>query len=77
MDKEEKLFQKIAQKLSGEKSIVHLGKMISSPGIKYKEKVFAFYYKKQMAFRLGKDFDPKFLRLKNTASSILLKTNLL
>ena len=64
MDKEEKLFQKIAEKLSGEMRTIGLGKMMSSPGIKYKGKVFVFYYKKQMVFRLGKDFNPKFFKVK-------------
>jgi len=33
------------------------GKMMSSPGLKYKKKVFAFYYNHEMTFRLGKDFN--------------------
>ena len=37
---------------------VVLGKMMSSPGLKYKDKVFAFYTKEEMGFRLGPDFDP-------------------
>ena len=32
---------------------------MSSPGLKYKDKVFTFYYKDLMCFRLGRDFDPK------------------
>ena len=35
-----------------------MGKMMSSPGIKYKNKVFAFFYNEEMVFRLGKKYDP-------------------
>jgi hypothetical protein len=59
MDQEEIIFRKIADQLAKENNSVNLGKMMSSPGIKYKNKVFAFYYNKQMVFRLGKEFDPK------------------
>ncbi len=31
---------------------------MNSPGIKYKDKVFAFFHNDEMIFRLGKDFDP-------------------
>lgn len=34
------------------------GKMMSSPALKYKGKVFAFFYKESMGFKLGKDFQP-------------------
>jgi hypothetical protein len=57
MDKEEILFNKIAHSLSKDSSITK-GKMMSAPGIKYKNKVFAFYYNKEMIFRLGSNFDP-------------------
>ncbi len=56
MEKEKALFDKIAGKLTAEHSGVVPGKMMSSPGIRYKNKVFAFYNKKEMTFRLGKDF---------------------
>ena len=58
-DQEEILFRKIAEKLATENDSVSPGKMMSSPGIKCKNKVFAFYYNKQMVFRLGKEFDPR------------------
>lgn len=58
MDNSEKLFYSIGEILSEEIDEVSIGKMMSSPGIKYKDKVFAFYYKDQMVFRLGRDFDP-------------------
>ena len=58
MNASEKLFFSIGEKLSAENNDVSMGKMMSSPGIKYKNKVFTFYYKHQMVFKLGKDFDP-------------------
>ncbi len=33
------------------------GKMMSAPAMKYRGKVFAFFYKEEMTFKLGKDFD--------------------
>lgn len=36
---------------------VILGKMMRSPGLKYENKVFAFFHKDQMTFKLGEDFD--------------------
>ena len=42
-------------------------KMMSAPGIKYKSKVFAFYYNQEMVFRLGKDFDPEALEINDFA----------
>ena len=38
---------------------VHPGKMMSSPGLKYQNKVFAFFHKNTMGFRLGPEFDPE------------------
>lgn len=34
------------------------GKMMSSPALKAKGKVFAFFHNERMTFKLGKDFDP-------------------
>jgi hypothetical protein len=65
MDKAQQQFQKIAEKLAAENKHVTIGKMMSSPGIRYKNKVFAFYYKNKMVFRFGRDFDPKSLGIKN------------
>jgi hypothetical protein len=64
MDKEEILFNKIADSLSKDHHITK-GKMMSAPGIKYKNKIFAFYYNREMIFRLGTDFDPKEHNVKN------------
>src|SRR5713226_4897153 len=58
MEESESLFKAIAAKLSGENDLVSLGRMMSSPGMRYRGKVFAFFYGGQMAFRLGKGFDP-------------------
>lgn len=65
MDKEQALFEKISEKLSGENKHVAPGKMMSSPGIRYKNKVIAFYAKKEMIFRLGKEFQPEKFKIKN------------
>ena len=59
MDKEEELFHKITEELAKEHKQVKKGRMMSAPGISYKKKFFAFYYKKEITLRLGKDFDPK------------------
>ncbi|KAA3610040.1 MAG: hypothetical protein D8M58_07625 [Calditrichaeota bacterium] len=51
------LFNSITNKLSSENENVEAGKMMSSPGITYKGKVFSFYYNDKMVFRLGREFD--------------------
>ena len=66
----ENRFFEIANILSGEDKKITIGSMMSSPGIKYKNKVIAFYHKDEMVFRVGKEADlvklgipkPKFLR---------------
>lgn len=63
MEKEQELFGTIAKKLSRQKGI-RLGRMMSAPGITSNGKVFAFYWKKEMIFRLGKDFDAAAFGLK-------------
>ena len=65
MDKEQALFEKISEKLSGKHRHVAPGKMMSAPGIRYKNKVFAFYAKKEMIFRLGKAFRPEDFNIKS------------
>jgi hypothetical protein len=64
VDKEEELFEKIALKLSKKYRLVQIGKMMSFPGISYKKKFFAFYYKQQISLRLGKDFVPENYEIK-------------
>jgi len=61
MENEEQVFNSIADLLSREIAGVTLGKMMSSPGIKYNNKVFAFFYDKKMVFKLGRDFKPESL----------------
>ncbi len=56
-DPNEKYFNKLAEDLARSRSSVSPGAMMSHPGIRYKNKVFAFYYDDRMVFRLGKDFD--------------------
>ena len=59
MDKEEEYFHIVAEKLSKKYDHVKIGKMMSADGISYKKKFFAFYYKKEITLRLGKEFDTK------------------
>ncbi|MEM7349086.1 MAG: hypothetical protein AAF485_33065 [Chloroflexota bacterium] len=54
----EGVFEQIVEVLLATQEGVTLGKMMSSPGLKYDNKVFAFYHKETMCFRLGKAFDP-------------------
>lgn len=63
MEKEQELFQTITKRLSRQKGVKQ-GKMMSAPGITRNGKVFAFYWKKEMIFRLGKDFDATAFGLK-------------
>lgn len=58
-DDEEQRFRSIAAQLARENSAITLGKMMSSPALQYQGKVFAFYYGKQMIFRLGRAFQPE------------------
>lgn len=52
------LFQRIRARLIAAHEWVEDGKMMSSPAVIYRGKVFAFYHQQEMIFRLGKDFDP-------------------
>ncbi len=65
MNKSETRFFEIANILSGEDSHISTGKMMSSPGIKYKTKVIAFYHQDEMVIRLGKGTDLEALGIKN------------
>ena len=55
-EEEKRKFEEIAGRMSKLED-VELGKMMSSPGIRYRDKVFAFYHDKKMIFKLGKGFD--------------------
>lgn len=52
-----KRFEEIVEIMCIEKDGVESGKMMSAPGLMYKSKVFAFFYKDKMVFKLGKDYD--------------------
>ncbi len=52
------MFEAIKTDLIAQHQLVADGKMMSSPAITYKGKVFAFYHQDEMVFKLGKDFDP-------------------
>jgi len=58
MEVEHVMFEHIAEEFARNHEYVAPGKMMSSPALTYKKKVFAFYYQRQMVFRLGRDFDP-------------------
>jgi len=59
MEKEEKLYLKICDILIAKDSNIIHGKMMTSPGLKYKNKVFLFFYNNAITFKLGKDFNPE------------------
>jgi hypothetical protein len=59
MEKEEKLYLKIGDALIAKDSNISHGKMMTSPGLKYKNKVFAFFHNNAITFKLGKEFDPE------------------
>lgn len=65
MNQPEQLFQSTTDRLVALDSDVHAGKMMSSPGLKYRDKVFAFFYKNEMGFRLGPTFDPDKMGISN------------
>ena len=65
MNQPDALFETISSKLSSKYPGVSIGKMMSSPGLKFQDKVFAFYHNKSMGFRLGASFDPEKFGLKN------------
>ena len=52
-------FYQIFYHLSQNDPDISIGKMMSSPGIKYKSKVIAFYHNDEMIFRVGKKIDLK------------------
>jgi hypothetical protein len=58
MSTPEQQFAAIAQQLATESQEITTGKMMSSPGIRYRNKVIAFYYHEAMVFKLGRAFDP-------------------
>lgn len=57
MSKTEEQFKAIANEMCVIPEVSE-GTMMSSKGIQYRGKNFAFIYREKMAFRLGRDFDP-------------------
>ena len=53
----EQQFAAIAEQLAAENQDITTGKMMSSPGIRYRNKVIAFFYHEAMVFKLGRAFD--------------------
>jgi hypothetical protein len=66
MDQPEEKFNFIAAKFTALDSKITLGKMMSSPGLKFEDKVFAFYHKETMGFRFGPNFNPEKIGINNT-----------
>lgn len=65
MDIEREFYNKTIKKILITHSGTYEGKMMSSPGVKYNNKVFVFYFKKDMVFRLGDEFSPLTNNIKN------------
>jgi len=64
MTEAQDLFETIVQEFIKEDKALN-GKMMSAPALKAKGKVFAFFHKEEMTFKLGKDFDPEAYGLLN------------
>lgn len=58
MNPGEDIYQQLADQLTSSDLQVVPGKMMHAPGLKVNDKVFAFYHKTKMGFRLGPNFDP-------------------
>ncbi len=65
MQPEELFFTRIVETMAARHPHVAPGRMMSSPGLRYKNKVFAFYHDGHMVFRLGRAFQPESMGLKN------------
>lgn len=59
MNQPDLVFESICSNLTKAHTEVSIGKMMSAAGLKYADKVFAFFHKQNMGFRLGPEFDPK------------------
>lgn len=55
----EEQFEDLATRLITTNGEVERGKMMSSPGLLFGGKVFAFFWNDRMVYKLGKAFDPK------------------
>ena len=58
MSSAEQHFKRISNSLAHEHEHVSQGKMMSSDGIRYRDKFFAFFYKDEMVFKLGRESEP-------------------
>ncbi|WP_323757227.1 hypothetical protein [Roseivirga sp.] len=56
---EEELFNQVRDTIITKHPEVSEGTMMSSPGIQMTGKNFAFFYKRSLAVRLGRDFEPE------------------
>ena len=65
MEAERDFYIETVQKILLKHKGTYEGKMMSSPGVKYNNKVFVFYLKKEMIFRLGDEFSPLAYNIKN------------
>ncbi len=66
MNKAEIKFMSLVNKFTATDDNIFLGKMMNAPGLKYKDKVFAFFTKDNaMGFRLGEEFDIETSGIKN------------
>lgn len=59
VQQEELFFHTLAEALACEYENVSWGKMMSSPGVRYQDKFFAFYYNNGIVCRFGRDFQPE------------------
>ncbi len=59
MDHSTEIFESIKAHLLKTNAAVNAGTMMSSPGIQFKGKNFAFLYRGGMCFRVGRDFEPE------------------
>ncbi|MEM7573945.1 MAG: hypothetical protein AAF433_13645 [Bacteroidota bacterium] len=57
---EENYFNRLRDEFCSQQPAVEPGRMMSSPAITYRGKVFAFFSRqRKMVFKLGKGFDPR------------------
>lgn len=67
-------FMTIVQRVTNLNDDVHLGKMMSSPGLKVNDKVFSFFHDDSMCFRLGPHFEAQKFGVMNTRPLSPFKT---
>ncbi len=76
VESEETFFRGIAEAIANEHTDVTWGKMMSSPGIKYKDKFFAFYDNKTIVVRFGREFKPETIGISDYTLLAPFKTKL-